>query len=108
MASNRKKRLLDNDPNQDLIRKRHHHHSPSSSSTTKKPSFQSYHEAPNLPPSIKLLCEIIANTPSHNVESVLDATVIRVKQTDVEQVLKLSYSSPGLGCQVLQVGWPAT
>ncbi|KAJ6684273.1 MITOCHONDRIAL GROUP I INTRON SPLICING FACTOR CCM1 [Salix viminalis] len=95
MASNRKKRLLDNDPNQDLIRKRHHHHSPSSSSTTKKPSFQSYHEAPNLPPSIKLLCEIIANTPSHNVESVLDATVIRVKQTDVEQVLKLSYSSPG-------------
>lgn len=29
------------------------------------------------------------------MESVLDATVIRVKQTDVEQVLKLSYSSPG-------------
>jgi len=95
MASNSKKRLLDNDLNQGFIRKHRHHHSPSSSSITKKPSFQSYLETPNLPPTIKLLCEIIANTPSHNVESVLDATVIRVKQTDVEQVLKLSYSSPG-------------
>ncbi|KAJ6960613.1 pentatricopeptide repeat-containing protein [Populus alba x Populus x berolinensis] len=95
MASNSKKRLLDIDLNQGLIRKHRHHHSPSSSSITKKPSFQSYLETPNLPPTIKLLCEIIANTPSHNVESVLDATVIRVNQTDVEQVLKLSYSSPG-------------
>ncbi|XP_061947464.1 pentatricopeptide repeat-containing protein At5g39710-like isoform X2 [Populus nigra] len=95
MASNSKKRQLNNDLNQGLIRKHRHHHSPSSSSISKKPSFQSYLETPNLPPTIKLLCEIIANTPSHNVESVLDATVIRVKQTDVEQVLKLSYSSPG-------------
>ncbi|KAJ6861433.1 pentatricopeptide repeat-containing protein [Populus alba x Populus x berolinensis] len=95
MASNSKKRLLDIDLNQGLNRKHRHHHSPSSSSITKKPSFQSYLETPNLPPTIKLLCEIIANTPSHNVESVLDATVIRVNQTDVEQVLKLSYSSPG-------------
>ncbi|CAK7324896.1 unnamed protein product [Dovyalis caffra] len=96
MASNSKKRQLDNDHHQDPIRKQHHHHhSPSSSSITKKPSFPSYLETPNIPPTIKLLCEIIANTPSQNVESVLDATVIRVKQTDVEQVLKLSYSSPG-------------
>ncbi|XP_011021408.1 PREDICTED: pentatricopeptide repeat-containing protein At1g52640, mitochondrial-like isoform X2 [Populus euphratica] len=95
MASNSKKRPLDSDLNQNLIRKHHHHHSPSSSSITRKPSFPSYLETPNLPPTIKILCEIIANTPSHNVEPVLDATVIRVKQTDVEQVLKLSYSSPG-------------
>ncbi|KAL3525517.1 hypothetical protein ACH5RR_013889 [Cinchona calisaya] len=62
----------------------------------KKPSaFVSYLEVPNLPPKVKLLCEIIANTASLTVERVLEDTGIRVSQEDVEQVLKLSYGFPG-------------
>ncbi|XP_050230139.1 pentatricopeptide repeat-containing protein At1g77360, mitochondrial-like [Mercurialis annua] len=61
----------------------------------KSPTFPSYLETPNLSPKIKLLCEIIARTPSSTVESVLDDTGIYVSQSEVEQVLKLSYSFPG-------------
>lgn len=61
-----------------------------------KPSaFVSYLGVPNLPPKVKLLCEIIASTPSLRVERVLEDTGIRVSQEDVEQVLKLSYGFPG-------------
>ncbi|KAJ4848322.1 hypothetical protein Tsubulata_003715 [Turnera subulata] len=60
----------------------------------KRPTFPSYIETPNLPPNLKLLCEIIATTPPSAVEQVLDATGLRVSQADVEEVLKLSYSFP--------------
>ncbi|CAK9172124.1 unnamed protein product [Ilex paraguariensis] len=61
----------------------------------KRPTFPSYLETPNLPPKMKLLCEIIANTPSLGVETVLEDTGIRVSREDVEEVLKLSYGFPG-------------
>lgn len=48
-----------------------------------------------MPPKIKVLCEIIASTPSSTVEKVLQDAGIRVVQEDVEDVLKLSYGSPG-------------
>lgn len=63
--------------------------------TAKRPSFASYLETPNLPPKIKILCEIIASTHSLGVEKVLDDTGIRVTQEVVEDVLKLSYGFPG-------------
>ncbi|KAI8541941.1 hypothetical protein RHMOL_Rhmol08G0099700 [Rhododendron molle] len=80
--------------------KKHHHNNNSSPPIppTGKPSssaFVSYLEIPNLNPKLKLLCEIVANTPSLSVEKVLDDTGIRVSQEDVEEVLKLSYGSPG-------------
>lgn len=61
---------------------------------SKRPTFVSYLEIPNLPPKIKLLCDIIANTPSLNIENILNDTGLRVSQEDVEQVLKLSYRFP--------------
>ncbi|XP_059641898.1 pentatricopeptide repeat-containing protein At1g77360, mitochondrial-like [Cornus florida] len=61
----------------------------------KRPIFPSYLDTPNLPPKVKLLCEIISNTHSLGIEEVLEKTGIRVYQQDVEEVLKLSYGFPG-------------
>lgn len=61
----------------------------------KYPNFISYLEVPNLLPKIKLLCEILATTPSPSVERFLEDTGIRVSEEDVEEVLKLSYGFPG-------------
>ena len=61
----------------------------------KRPTFSSYLDTPNLPPKVKLLCEIIATTQSNSIDASLTDTGIRVTQADVEQVLKLSYSFPG-------------
>ncbi|XP_048135380.1 pentatricopeptide repeat-containing protein At1g77360, mitochondrial-like [Rhodamnia argentea] len=61
----------------------------------KQQTFNSYLDIPNLPTKIRVLCEIIANTPSLVVEKVLEDSGIRVRQEDVEEVLKLTYGFPG-------------
>lgn len=61
----------------------------------RRPNFNSYLDAPNLPPKIRVLCEIVARTPAHAVEEVLGDAGIGVGQEDVEDVLKLSYAFPG-------------
>ncbi|KAK1410370.1 hypothetical protein QVD17_36906 [Tagetes erecta] len=71
-----------------------HHHTNHQSPTHKLPVFASYIDTPNLPPKVKILCEIIANTPSLEIDRALDDTRIRVCTEDVEDVLKLSYSHP--------------
>lgn len=63
--------------------------------TGKRPIFASYAHTPNLPVKVKLLCEIIAQTPSLEVDRVLDDAGIRVSTDIVEDVLKLSYAHPG-------------
>ncbi|XP_008782381.2 pentatricopeptide repeat-containing protein At1g77360, mitochondrial-like [Phoenix dactylifera] len=61
----------------------------------RRKTFPSYLDAPELPTKIRLLCEIIANThPASAVERALDDAGVRVSTTDVEEVLKLSYSLP--------------
>ncbi|MFS8010672.1 putative tetratricopeptide-like helical domain superfamily [Helianthus anomalus] len=74
------------DPNRNRVK----HQSPKG----KQPVFASYIDTPNLPPKVKILCEIIANTPSLELDRSLDDTAIRVSTEDVEDVLKLSYSYP--------------
>lgn len=61
----------------------------------KRLKFTSYTEVSTLHPEVKILCEVIANTPAVTVERVLEDTGIRVSQQDVEEVLKLSYGFPG-------------
>nr|AYM01008.1 pentatricopeptide repeat protein [Salvia miltiorrhiza] len=61
----------------------------------KRSNLASYHEAPSLPPKLKILCEIVAQTPAVTVERVLEDTGIRVGSEDVEKVLKLCYDYPG-------------
>ncbi|KAL4577569.1 hypothetical protein LXL04_013678 [Taraxacum kok-saghyz] len=63
-------------------------------STGKRPVFASYVDTPNLPPKVKLLCEIIAQTSSLEVDRVLDDAGFRVSTDLVEDVLKLSYAHP--------------
>ncbi|CAA0839661.1 Unknown protein [Striga hermonthica] len=63
--------------------------------TGKRLNFISYTEIPSLPPKLKVLCQIVAETPSATVERVLEDTGIRVSEADVEEVLKLSYRHPG-------------
>ncbi|KAK1325782.1 Pentatricopeptide repeat-containing protein [Acorus calamus] len=57
-------------------------------------AFPSYTDVPTLLPKIKLLCKILATTPSSTVESSLDDSGVRVTPEDVEEVLKLSCSHP--------------
>ncbi|XP_038906581.1 pentatricopeptide repeat-containing protein At1g77360, mitochondrial-like [Benincasa hispida] len=59
------------------------------------PHFVSYLDFPNLSVKIKLMCEIIANSQSLDVERALEETGIQATQEDVEEVLKLSYKFPG-------------
>ncbi|XP_030452278.1 pentatricopeptide repeat-containing protein At1g77360, mitochondrial-like [Syzygium oleosum] len=61
----------------------------------KQQTFSSYLDVPDLPPRIRVLCEIVARTPSLAVEKVLEDSGIGVGQEDVEEVLKLSYGCPG-------------
>ncbi|KAM7278547.1 hypothetical protein ACFE04_005681 [Oxalis oulophora] len=95
-------------------RRRHHHERHASSSSKQQqpikrphlspppppppkktqPTFISYLQTPNLPPKIKLFCQIISTTPPETLESILNSTGITITQSDVEQVLKLSYSHP--------------
>lgn len=63
--------------------------------TGKRSNFISYSEVPNLPPKLKILCEIVSKTPAVSVESVLNDTGIWVSEEDVEEVLRLSYGCPG-------------
>ncbi|XP_074287444.1 pentatricopeptide repeat-containing protein At5g15010, mitochondrial-like [Silene latifolia] len=72
-----------------------HHHRQKHHEIGKRPTFKSYVDTPNLPLNIKLLCEIVANTPSSSIEKVLDDRGIRVIQEDVEHVMRLSYGYPG-------------
>ncbi|KAF5766758.1 hypothetical protein HanRHA438_Chr15g0731541 [Helianthus annuus] len=100
MANNRKRHRRDQDrrsnQNRDHSRSpdpnhnRVNHQSPKG----KQPVFISYIDTPNLPPKVKILCEIIANTPSLELDRSLDDTAIRVSTEDVEDVLKLSYAYP--------------
>ncbi|KAK1301349.1 Pentatricopeptide repeat-containing protein [Acorus calamus] len=75
---------------------RHSHKRPLSSGGPpgRAAAFPSYTDVPTLSPKIKLLCEILATTPSSTVESSLDDSGVRVTPEDVEEVLKLSYSHP--------------
>ncbi|KAL2456136.1 Pentatricopeptide repeat-containing protein [Forsythia ovata] len=73
----------------------HPHHNSHQQIMGKRSKFISYLEVTSLTPKVKLLCEIIANTPSASVEKLLEDTGIRVSQEDVEEVLKLSYGFPG-------------
>ncbi|KAF7851393.1 hypothetical protein BT93_L4012 [Corymbia citriodora subsp. variegata] len=77
-----------------------HHHRVATAAASeqevgKRPAFNSYLDVPDLPPKIRVLCEIVAQTPSHAVEEVLGDSGIGVEQEDVEEVLKLSYGFPG-------------
>ncbi|KAL5745137.1 hypothetical protein ACOSP7_026283 [Xanthoceras sorbifolium] len=99
MNNDRKRSHLD-DPSPDPNNKKLHRSNPQPpqeqpNHPNRLPVFTSYLQVPNLPPTIKQLCEIVANTPSLTVERVLEGTGIRVSQEIVEQVLKHSYAYPG-------------
>jgi pentatricopeptide repeat protein len=57
------------------------------------PSFPMYKDAPDLPPKICLLCEILASgTIVVETSAALDDTDVRITTTDVERVLRFSYT----------------
>nr|CAD1842779.1 unnamed protein product [Ananas comosus var. bracteatus] len=62
-------------------------------------SFPSYLDAPELPAKLRLICELLASAPSAAaVEPLLDgaaASIPSLSHSDVEHVLRLSYSHPG-------------
>ncbi|KZV42256.1 pentatricopeptide repeat-containing protein mitochondrial-like [Dorcoceras hygrometricum] len=84
-------RSLDYPIESNHVASHHDSHHPISS---KRLKFTSYTEVSTLTPKLKILCEIIANTPAATVERVLEDTGIRVSQQNVEEVLTLSYGFP--------------
>ncbi|XP_058091761.1 pentatricopeptide repeat-containing protein At1g77360, mitochondrial-like [Magnolia sinica] len=105
MSHNRKRSHNESPP--PTTKKPHHPKSPTAAIPTtlpqqqpqpnnpKPPTFPSYLETPNLPPKIKLLCQILSTTSPQSLESTLTDTGISISSDDVESVLKLSYSLPG-------------
>ncbi|GJS33151.1 pentatricopeptide repeat-containing protein [Tanacetum coccineum] len=76
-------------------RKRRHTASPPPpTAKNHHPIFPSHTTVPNLPVKIKLLCDIIATTPSADIDKTLNDTGIIVTTENVEDVLKLCYSYP--------------
>nr|GEZ10370.1 pentatricopeptide repeat-containing protein At1g77360, mitochondrial-like [Tanacetum cinerariifolium] len=69
-------------------------HTPSPTTKNHHPIFPSHTTIPNLPVKIKLLCDIIATTPSSDIDKTLNDTGIIVTTENVEDVLKLCYSYP--------------
>ncbi|XP_076936941.1 pentatricopeptide repeat-containing protein At5g15010, mitochondrial-like [Bidens hawaiensis] len=96
MANNRKRHRRDPSPSPppDASLDPNHHQINPDSPPANPPVFASYTETPNLPIKVKTLCEIVANTPSLQIDRSLDETGIRVSTEDVEDVLKLSYAHP--------------
>ncbi|KAH0467995.1 hypothetical protein IEQ34_003028 [Dendrobium chrysotoxum] len=99
--SSHRKRLIDDEPSRSTSGKRQQHSSPSPS---RRPSFPSYLDIPNLPPKIRLLCEILATSTS--IESSLNDFGIRISANDVEEVLKLSYSYPAAAVKFFRWSGP--
>ncbi|XP_076949940.1 pentatricopeptide repeat-containing protein At5g15010, mitochondrial-like [Bidens hawaiensis] len=96
MANNRKRHRRDPSPSPPPYSSPdpNHHQTHPDSPPANPPVFASYTETPNLPIKVKTLCEIVANTPSLQIDRSLDETGIRVSTEDVEDVLKLSYAHP--------------
>lgn len=57
-------------------------------------NFPSYHQAPNLNPRTRTLCEILTHTPVAEIQNRLSSCGITPLPELVEEVLKLSYNSP--------------
>ncbi|XP_062220091.1 pentatricopeptide repeat-containing protein At1g77360, mitochondrial-like [Phragmites australis] len=57
------------------------------------PAFPTYKDALDLPPKIRLLCEILGSA-APDVDAALDDADVRVTTADVEQVLRFSYAHP--------------
>ncbi|KAL5796899.1 hypothetical protein ACOSQ2_001719 [Xanthoceras sorbifolium] len=73
---------------------------PPSSSTTTSPSpnpktrFPSHYDTPSISPSVRLVCEILTQASTVDVESALSTSGVIPTRDLVEEVLKLSYNSP--------------
>lgn len=57
-------------------------------------SFPTHHGAADIHPQARILCEIVATSPAHEVEARLASSQIRPEPEFVQQVLKHSYSFP--------------
>ncbi|KAJ4819316.1 Pentatricopeptide repeat (PPR) superfamily protein [Rhynchospora pubera] len=86
-------------PTRSRLPSRPPHHSPTRSPLPSRPPrrdpvFASYQDHPDLPPNLRGLCEILSSG-SLSLPSLLDNTGTVLTQSDVETVLRLSYSHPG-------------
>ncbi|KAH6820421.1 hypothetical protein C2S53_002579 [Perilla frutescens var. hirtella] len=56
--------------------------------------FPTHHAAADIHPQARILCEIIATAPAHEVEARLAASQMQAEPEFVQQVLKHSYNTP--------------
>ncbi|KAG8375249.1 hypothetical protein BUALT_Bualt10G0080700 [Buddleja alternifolia] len=61
---------------------------------TSAPRFPTYHTAADLSPQSRILCEILATAPVHEVEARLASTGGQPENEIIQQVLKHSYNTP--------------
>lgn len=65
-----------------------------SSISMPQPGFATNYAAADLPPQVQIICEILATSPLHEVESRLAATLMKPTPEIIQRVLKSSYSTP--------------
>uniref|UniRef100_A0A5B6ZSX3 Pentatricopeptide repeat-containing protein n=1 Tax=Davidia involucrata TaxID=16924 RepID=A0A5B6ZSX3_DAVIN len=65
--------------------------------------FPTYLDFPDVSPSARMLCEILAKASPHDVETALSSTGFQPLPQIVEEVLKLSYGSPSAAVKFF--GW---
>ncbi|PIN26267.1 hypothetical protein CDL12_00971 [Handroanthus impetiginosus] len=65
-------------------------------------SFPTHHTAADLPPTARILCEIVASTPVHEVEARLASTQVQPEPEIIQQVLKLSYNYPSAAAKLFR------
>lgn len=62
-------------------------------------SFPTHHGAADIHPQARILCEIVATAPAHEVEARLASSRIHPEPEFVQQVLKHSYSFPSVAAK---------
>ncbi|KAL8536589.1 hypothetical protein ACS0TY_011970 [Phlomoides rotata] len=64
--------------------------------------FPNHYTAVDVPPEARILCEIVATAPLHEVEARLASTKIQPEPEIMHHVLKLSYNTPNAAAKFFQ------
>lgn len=64
--------------------------------------FPTHFTAVDVPPEARILCEIVATAPLHEVEARLASTKIQPEPDIMHHVLKLSYNTPNTAAKFFQ------
>ncbi|MBA0782289.1 hypothetical protein Gotri_003144 [Gossypium trilobum] len=56
--------------------------------------FPTHHDAPDISPTVRILCDLLTRISPHDIESALSSTGVIPTSDDIQQVLGFSYNQP--------------